>query len=186
MGYLGYASSVDFSTADGTALARSDYTANAGTITFNPNEATKTITVSIINDTAFEGPEAFAIRLSNSTNATIGNGQASGTINPNDRAPALTGTRATLASGTEDTPYVINLADLVVGWTDADGDRLNSNNWYVDHGSVSFSGYDGNGNGTITIVPEANYERACNTQLPRAGWNRERSYFDRPDYRGGE
>ena len=36
--------------------------------------------------------------------------------------------------GTEKTPYVINLADLAVGWTDADGDRLNSNNWYVDHG----------------------------------------------------
>ena len=64
-------------------------------------------------------------------------------------------------------------------------DRLNSNNWYVDHGSVSFSGYDGNGNGTITIVPEANYSGPV-TLKPRAGWNRERSYFDRPDHRGGE
>ena len=68
-------------------------------------------------------------------------------------APALTGTRATLASGTEDTPYVINLADLVVGWTDADGDRLNSNNWYVDHGWVSY-GYDGNGNAVTVNFPK--------------------------------
>ena len=41
---------VNFGTANGTALAGSDYGANSGTLTFAAGETSKTITVSIVND----------------------------------------------------------------------------------------------------------------------------------------
>jgi CSLREA domain-containing protein len=57
--------SVDFATADGSAIAGSDYLAVAGTLTFAEGEYVKTFAVPILNDSAFEGPEAFSVVLSN-------------------------------------------------------------------------------------------------------------------------
>ena len=74
---------VNFATADGTATAGSDYTANSGTLTFAANTATltQTITVATLNDTLFEGSENFTVLLSNLTNAKItGTNPATGTI----------------------------------------------------------------------------------------------------------
>ena len=56
-------STVDFGTVNGGAVAGSDYTANSGTLTFAAGETSKTITVSITNDTTFEGPENFSVQL---------------------------------------------------------------------------------------------------------------------------
>ena len=71
---------IDYTTTDGTAIAGSDYTPTSGTLTFDPNETTKTITVSIIGDTTIESNETFFINLSNATEATITDAQGSGTI----------------------------------------------------------------------------------------------------------
>ena len=73
-------STVDFGTVNGSAVAGSDYTANSGTLTFAAGETNKTITVSITNDTTFEGPENFSVQLSAATNATIGDGSQVATI----------------------------------------------------------------------------------------------------------
>jgi len=72
--------SVDFSAADGTAIAGSDYTVTAGTLMFQPKERTKTIVVAIINDQVTEGAETFFVNLSNPQNANISDGQGVGTI----------------------------------------------------------------------------------------------------------
>ncbi|MCP4002247.1 MAG: S8 family serine peptidase, partial [Gammaproteobacteria bacterium] len=63
---------VDYASSDGTATAGSDYTAVSGTITFNPNEISKTFTVSPIDDTVAEGNETVTLTLSNAVNATLG------------------------------------------------------------------------------------------------------------------
>ncbi|MEN3068225.1 retention module-containing protein, partial [Uliginosibacterium sediminicola] len=55
---------VNYSTANGTATAGADYTANSGTLTFAPGETSKTITVAILNDTVYEGAETFSVNLS--------------------------------------------------------------------------------------------------------------------------
>ncbi|RMF30759.1 MAG: hypothetical protein D6759_11320, partial [Chloroflexi bacterium] len=52
---------VDYATADGTATAGSDYTATGGTLTFNPGETQKTITVQVLGDTNAEGNETFTV-----------------------------------------------------------------------------------------------------------------------------
>ncbi len=73
------------------------------------------------------------------------------TVNASNRAP--TGTPTTvLPDGTEDTTYTIAAADLLGGFTDADGDALSVANLAANHGSLA-----DNGNGTWTFIPDANY-----------------------------
>ncbi|MDD3896781.1 MAG: Calx-beta domain-containing protein [Candidatus Peribacteraceae bacterium] len=64
---------VDYATADGTATAGTDYTAMSDTLTFAEGETSKTISVSLKNDTDSEGSDTFTITLQNPTNgATLG------------------------------------------------------------------------------------------------------------------
>lgn len=77
---------VNFATADSTATAGSDYVANSGTLTFNPNESSKTITVQVNGDTAIEPNETFRVNLTNPTNANLVEDVGVGTI-LNDDGP---------------------------------------------------------------------------------------------------
>jgi hypothetical protein len=70
----------DFTAADGTAVAGTDYTPASGTLTFAPGETTKTISVEVLGDGAVEEHETFVMSLSATTGATIGVGSAAGTI----------------------------------------------------------------------------------------------------------
>lgn len=75
---------VDFATADGTAVAGEDYIATSGTLTFAPDETTKFIPVPIIGDYVIEPTETFTVNLSNPVNATINRGVGVGTIGNDD------------------------------------------------------------------------------------------------------
>lgn len=57
--------SVDFSTADGTATAGSDYTAISGTLTFAAGEISKTFSVAILADAVSETDETVTLNLRN-------------------------------------------------------------------------------------------------------------------------
>ena len=75
-----------FATLNGTATAPSDYLPVAGTVTFNPGQSTKTITVSVVGDTVAERDETFRVILSNpSDNALILKATGTGTIRNDDR-----------------------------------------------------------------------------------------------------
>lgn len=76
---------VDYATADGTAIAGSDYLAASGTLTFSPGVVTQDANVSIIGDGVSEPNRTFILNLSNPTNATISNeSPGRGTITDND------------------------------------------------------------------------------------------------------
>jgi hypothetical protein len=58
--------SVDFTTADGTAIAGADYKATSGTVSWAENDSTpQTVAVPIMNATPFVGKKAFQVQLSN-------------------------------------------------------------------------------------------------------------------------
>ena len=79
---------VNFSTADGTATAGSDYTATSGTLTFAPGEVTKTISVPTLSDSTLEPlDETFFVNLTSTT--TITRAQGVGTIVDIANVPAL-------------------------------------------------------------------------------------------------
>jgi len=58
--------SIDFDTADGTAIAGTDYTANSGTLNWADQDgAAQTIVVTILDNTTVEGSRDFDVLLSN-------------------------------------------------------------------------------------------------------------------------
>ena len=71
---------VNYATANGTAVAGTDYTATSGTLTFAPGETTKTVFVPITT-VATGGPtRAFTLNLSAASGATIADGLGVGSI----------------------------------------------------------------------------------------------------------
>jgi hypothetical protein len=72
---------VNFATANGTAIAPGDYTATSGILTIPTGAMGGTINVSVIGNTVKEKNETFYVKLSNpSPNAYLGNTQGVGTI----------------------------------------------------------------------------------------------------------
>ena len=71
---------VAYATQDGTAVAGSDYTAASGTLQFDPGMTSHTIRVAVLNDTAVEPTETFAVELSDPVRATLADGTGVGTI----------------------------------------------------------------------------------------------------------
>lgn len=86
---------VDFATADGTAHAGADYVATSGTLTFEPNERSKTVNVTVNGDSVGEPTETFSLNLSNENSGTMVDGQGVGSIRQSDTAPPET----TITSG---------------------------------------------------------------------------------------
>ena len=75
---------VDYGTADDTAVAHADYRAAAGSLSFLPGETAKRVWVDIVDDTLVESDEAFALRLSNPGGATLGDAVGAALIGRSD------------------------------------------------------------------------------------------------------
>jgi hypothetical protein len=71
---------VRYATADGTALAKSDYNKTSGTLTFPAGQMQGTISIGVKGDRKREANETFTVKLSNAVGATIGDGVATVTI----------------------------------------------------------------------------------------------------------
>ncbi len=77
---------VDFDTADGSAVEDSDYLGLTGQVSFAPGDTSETISVPLIGDEVPENNETLTVTLSNPSGATIGDGTATGTISNDDGA----------------------------------------------------------------------------------------------------
>jgi Calx-beta domain len=77
---------VNYSTADGTATAPGDYASQTNrTLTFAPGELTKQFNIAVVGDTAVESDEAFSVSITGSSpNVTIAVADGTGTISDDD------------------------------------------------------------------------------------------------------
>ena len=75
---------VTFGTNDGSAKQEADYTARRGTLTFAPGEKTKTIVVTVRDDTDPETAETFSVGLGNPVNGVITKASGIATIEASD------------------------------------------------------------------------------------------------------
>ena len=101
---------VDFATADGTALAGQDFTAATGTVSFAAGEVAQDVVVTLANDGLDEPSETFLLQLSNaSASAVLGDAQATGTILDSSALPSVS---LSLSLGT--LPSETGSADIVV------------------------------------------------------------------------
>ena len=140
---------VQYATADGTAIAGQDYLPVRGLVVFGPKETSKTITVYVAGDRVPEPNEQFFVNLSNATGTTIVDGEGIGTI-LNDDGPTLAITDVSKAEGNGGiTTYTftvtatrngINFSLITVAYATADGTAAAGS----DYTATS---------GTLTLVP---------------------------------
>jgi len=71
---------VNYATANGTAIVDTDYGVTSGTLTFSPGQTTQTISVPIVGGAGTGVPKTFTVNLSGETNATVSRRTATGTI----------------------------------------------------------------------------------------------------------
>ncbi len=106
---------VNYATANDTAVAPADFTAGSGTLAFNPSVLSQTLTVVVNGDTIDEGAsEQFFVNLSGETNATIGDAQVVGTITDDDNAPVISINDVTVTegdSGTVNATFTVSLSN---------------------------------------------------------------------------
>jgi hypothetical protein len=161
--------SVNFATADGTArVQNSDYTFNAGTLTFLPNETSKTIVVNAITDSQFELDETFAVNLTSPTNATLITSTATATILNDDPLPAVSISNATpqKEGNTGITPYtfVISLSQpspqpITVRYNTANGTATLENNDYTAAADlITFAPGDTSKTITVNALGDTRFE----------------------------
>jgi uncharacterized repeat protein (TIGR01451 family) len=139
---------VDFATADGTAIVGADYQSNSGTLTFNPGVTSQTITVLVNGDTLDEANETFFVNLTNAVNASILDAQGLGTINDNDPTPSLSINDLPNItegdSGTSVINFTVNLSaasgqTVTVNFATADGTATAGSDYETTSGTLTFN-----------------------------------------------
>jgi Tol biopolymer transport system component len=138
---------VDYATADGTALAAADfdYVATSGTLTFIPGVTTQTITVLVNGDTLNEADETFFVNLRNATNATIAHSPGVGTILNDDPLPSLSIDAQTLVTQGNEVFVSVRLSPesgqtVTVNYTTADGTATVADPDYLSRsGTLTFN-----------------------------------------------
>ncbi|MCR9253694.1 MAG: cadherin domain-containing protein, partial [bacterium] len=143
---------VDYSTSDNTATtADSDYNAIATTtLTFNPGETSKTVSVTVSGDSKDEDDESFFVDLSNPTNATITDSQGEGTITNDDSAPGISIDDVTVTEGNSGTIT----ADFTISLDAASGKTITVDYSTSDNtATTADSDYDAIATTTLTFNP---------------------------------
>jgi hypothetical protein len=106
--------SVNWATADGTAVAGLDYTAGAGVLSFAAGETVKTVTVPIVDDLLAETREVFRVQLSEPSGATLARPFGQAEIGASDGstvgAPYVTARPVAAFEGDTQLNFVISLS----------------------------------------------------------------------------
>ena len=104
---------VDYATADDTAIASEDYALSSGALTFQPGELSKTVVVPILDDSLMEDDESFTITLTNAVGAPIDSEIGTATIQDDD--PDLAGDSVSSAHVLSLVPNVLLEIDATIG-----------------------------------------------------------------------
>jgi hypothetical protein len=143
----------------GTATNGTDYTSLSGSVTIAAGSATATVTLTPIDDSAFEGNETAILTISANAAYAVGSpGSATVTIADNDSAPTVT-VAATDAAASETGPdtgtYTITrtgstAAALTVNYA-MSGTATNGTDYTTLSGSVTIAA--GSATATVTLTP---------------------------------
>ncbi len=139
--------SVDYATANGSAVAPGDYVARSGVLTFLAGQTTQQLTVTVNGDTLDEFSETYSLNLTDPVSATIADGSGVGTIIDDDNLPSLSVNDVTVTegqSGTVNANFTVSLSaasgqTVSVGYATADGTATAGADYVATGGSLVFS-----------------------------------------------
>ncbi len=161
----GNSTSVNYSTANGTATATQDYLATSGTVNFAPNEVLKTATVTVNGDLVPEINETFFVNLATPTNLTINDGQALGTILDDDNAGKIAFAFATYSVAEGSPNAIITLTrtngsagTVAVNYTTSNGTATAGSDYLATTGIATFNDGQTSTSFNIPIISDANGE----------------------------
>ncbi|HEX8121055.1 MAG TPA: Calx-beta domain-containing protein [Solirubrobacteraceae bacterium] len=168
------ATTVAYTTKDGTAVAGSDYTAAGGTLSFASGETTKTVSVPVIGDTDVESDETFSVVLSNPTNAAIGDGEGAGSIQNDDVAsPPPPAPRTTMVisdsglsegdTGRRDIVFTVALSQAATGpvtvsFATGGGNATAGTDYVATRGTLAFNTGETTKTIAVPIIGDATFE----------------------------
>jgi hypothetical protein len=105
---------VDYTTADDTAAAGSDYRAAAGQLTFMPGETAKTVRVDVHNDGLAESDEFFQLLLSSPVQATLADAVGTARLARSDGAtvsqPLIEASSVVASEGDGELSFIVQLS----------------------------------------------------------------------------
>ncbi|HVF75726.1 MAG TPA: Calx-beta domain-containing protein [Acidimicrobiales bacterium] len=113
---------VNYATTPGSATAPADFASETGSVTLTATKTTDTIVIDVTDDTIDETAESFTVTLSNPSNGTIDDGEATGTITDND-GPSVAITDQTVTegnAGTTNAVFTVSITEASVEPIDVD------------------------------------------------------------------
>jgi subtilisin family serine protease/subtilisin-like proprotein convertase family protein/DNA-binding cell septation regulator SpoVG len=136
---------VNYASANGTAVAGYDYLPVAGTLTFQPGETLHTVPVIILGDGLHESDETLFLNLSGAAGVSIADSQAVATITNDDVIPTVSVSDAFVAeghSGTRNAVFTLTLSHasghtVSVQYASADGSAVAGVDYQPRSGTAS-------------------------------------------------
>jgi len=157
---------VTYSTSPNTAQ-NGDYLSQSNqTVTFNPGETTKIITVNVLGDTTVESNETFFVNLISATNAQIIDSLGVGTITNDDEVPSLQVSDAQILEGDAGTTLLVftvtrtgsTALPTTVGYSTSNGTATAGLDFTSTSGTLSFAANDTTKTIVVAIKGDASAE----------------------------
>ena len=155
---------VNYATADDTAVSGEDYQAAQGTLTLAPGATSSTVSVATIDDVLDEPAEKFALTLSSPANATLGTASANGEIADDDASPELSVAGGSVAEGSA-VDFVVSVSSasgqtVMVNYATADDTAVAGEDYQAAQGSLTFAPGETSRTVTVATLDDALRERA--------------------------
>lgn len=158
-------STVAWATSAVSATAGSDYTTGSGTLTFATNETSKTITVTLLNDSAVETNETFKVTLSSPTGGPVlgVSKQATVTIVDDDIGIYLSSATNSVSEGGTNLVLTVTRSGgltntVTVQYATADGSATAGNDYTNTSGTLTFTNGVTSRTITIPIIDDSTIE----------------------------
>jgi peptidoglycan/xylan/chitin deacetylase (PgdA/CDA1 family) len=158
---------VGYTTADGTAIAGTDYLATSGTLTFSPGQTSKTVRVVVRGDALDEPNETFTVRLRDPSRTSIARGTATVTIVDDDPVPTVDIEDAQVTEGAADTTTTVKVRvrlsapsgrTVTVAYRTADGTAVANSDYLATSGTLTFSPGQTSKTLTLTVLGDDLHE----------------------------
>jgi hypothetical protein len=150
---------VDYATADGTAVAGDDYSAASGTVTFAAGDTSETVDVDVAGDLLDEDDEIFTLQLSNESGAALDDAEGVATIRDDDPDPVVSvGDAIAIEDSTLSFPVTLDAASgrtVTVDYATTDGTATDPDDYVGSSGTVTFVAGDTAETIDVALVDDA-------------------------------